>query len=236
MFVEMMGIGRVARRTHYEQMVAAAMPVDDEIVVEETPLSCDDDDKRYGETVNGTGAGESWVMCPTCLASGKVESEGRTFRCNECKGKRGWWDDRSSIDAYGTTSGDTPVLLPELTKFSEDVPRNFWEVAPKKDFYSVAKYYPKAESNDEGLVCRAILEADKILNDEARMQRLTKLWKKFWERTFAWQECGQHWLSPRATRNLRLEFNRRGVFSVGDKMKMRSNARGVKSIAQQMSK
>lgn len=74
----------------------------------------------------GSGVREMWVPCPACFdeetgkSTGKVCEEGRMLRCKECDGKRGWWDDASSINAYFTTTGDNPVLRDQATIADEE--------------------------------------------------------------------------------------------------------------------
>lgn len=81
---------------------------------------------------HGDGAQQMWVPCPVCLdeetgkSTGKVCIEGRVFRCNECKGTRGWWDDASTINAYFTTTGDNPVLVDQATKADEENGQGGW--------------------------------------------------------------------------------------------------------------
>lgn len=176
-------------------------------------------ESKFREWTKDDKEQEKWVQCDKCEGAGKMQDEedGRWYRCGECKGRGGWLDDRSSVNASFTLSGDINSDKDWFAAFLQnEIPRNMRELPPVNK-YSAAKMYWKAESNDEGKVCLAILAADKIKDKTLQKVRLTKLWKAFWQRYFAWAENGQHWLSPRAMKRITKEFNKRGIMSVAQR-------------------
>jgi len=215
LFINVMGLGDSAFRTQYEEMVDVAMKLDG--VDEPVELTEEQKEERieamYGEVVSQDREQEKWVLCPVCMLGGngnEKEQNARVANCTDCHGERGWMDDHSTINAYNTLSG---TIKMETADDQVVITRNFEVVAPNKEFYSQAKQTIRAESNDEGLVVRAILTADKITNPVQRRVRLQKIWTRFWVNHFAWAENGQWWLSPKATKKIRLALNARGIRS-----------------------
>ena len=215
LFINAMGLGDSAFRTQYEEMVDVAMKLDgvDEPVELTEEQASEKIEAMFGEKVSQDREQEKWVLCPVCMLGGngnEREQNARVAACKECHGMRGWYDDNSSIDASFTLSGTIKMSTADDQPV---IPRNFEVVAPNKEFYSQAKQTIRAESNDEGLVVRAILTADKITNPVQRRVRLQKIWTRFWTNHFAWAENGQWWLSPKATKKIRLALNARGIHS-----------------------
>lgn len=151
---------------------------------------------------------EMWVPCEACKGKKKAER----LACKVCKGKFGWWDDGSDINAYFTISGSMPSV-DYFIDIASRIPPNFRELAPNKDFYSEAKFNPIFQgnhvSNDEGLVLKTILEADKIEDIQKRQDRYRLIWNHFWYKVYAYRECAQLWLSYRATKRIKVELQKR---------------------------
>lgn len=189
--------------------------IGDDVVCFEQPVEVPE--LRCGERRALKNEREIWVPCPVCEGQGYQEDEGRKYRCKECSGKKGWWDDHSEVNANFTTSGDNPVTVDQPTKLAMTTPRNMFEQAPWKGFYSIAKFNPQFSgmhaTNEEGLVLKTLLAADKMEDPRRREIFLRAAWKRFWEKHFAYAECAQWWLTPRAVKRIKEEFRKRGIVS-----------------------
>jgi len=149
---------------------------------------------------------EQWVYCDACGSRG----------CSVCDFEGGWWDDRSSIDAYFTTSGESPVtqsVADQVDAMRSAGGFNEVEQTFKPYFYSAAKPTIRPSANVSNIVM-FILDCDKIIDLDARQARLRKGWKRLWERHFTFAQCAEHYLTPRDLKRVVNMFAERNIRAI----------------------